>query len=252
MSTDSGSGPPPFGSAPFATISHDSEVAAPWWPARGEAVLPLLALALFGLIFVVSPLADIGLLQRPLLGMVLLVVTLSGLFTAGVARPFAPAVLALGLTVFGLQTTMLLRPTGTVALLNDVAAGLFVLLLCALLLRGVMRPGAVTINRIIGAVVVYLLFALLFALLFNLVERLAPGAFTMGPEPSPLAPAGARFFYLSVITLTSVGFGDMAPVHPVARSLVMLEGMLGQIYTTVLLARLVSLEIAQRTGERSR
>ena len=74
----------------------------------------------------------------------------------------------------------------------------------------------------------------------------------MGPEPTPLTPAGARFFYLSVITLTSVGFGDMAPVHPVARSLVMLEGVLGQIYTTVLLARLVSLEIAQRTGERSR
>jgi hypothetical protein len=52
--------------------------------------------------------------------------------------------------------------------------------------------------------------------------------------------------------LTSVGFGDMAPVHPVARSLVMLEAVLGQIYTTVLLARLVSLEIAQRTGGRSR
>ena len=252
MSTDSGSGPPPSGSTSFAAISPDPGVATPWRPPRGEAVLPLLALALFALIFVVSPLADIGVLQRPLLGMVLLVVTLSGLFTLGVARRFAPAVLALGLAVFGLQAAMLVRPTGADALLNDAAAGLFVLLLCALLLRGVMGPGAVTLNRIIGAVVVYLLFALLFALLFDLVERLAPGAFAMGPEPSPLSPAGARFFYLSVITLTSVGFGDMAPVHPFARSLVMLEGVLGQIYTTVLLARLVSLEIAQRAGDRSR
>jgi hypothetical protein len=215
-------------------------------------VLPLLALALFVLMFVASPLADIGVVKRPLLGMVLLIVMLSGLFTLGVARRFAPMALALGLAVLGLQAAMLLRPTGTIALLNDVAAGLLLLLLCALLLRSVMGPGAVTMNRIIGAVAVYLLFALLFALLFDLVERLSPGAFAMGPEPTPLSPAGARFFYLSVITLTSVGFGDMAPVHPFARSLVMLEGVLGQIYTTILLARLVSLEIAQRAGDRSR
>jgi hypothetical protein len=49
-----------------------------------------------------------------------------------------------------------------------------------------------------------------------------------------------------VITLSSVGFGDVAPLHPIARSLVMVEALLGQIYTTVLLARLVSLETVQR------
>jgi hypothetical protein len=90
--------------------------------------------------------------------------------------------------------------------------------------------------------------ALLFALLFDLLERLAPRAFVMGPQPSPLTPAGARFFYLSIITLTSVGFGDMTPVHPIARSLVMVEAVLGHIYSAVLLARLVSLEVAHRIG----
>ena len=87
---------------------------------------------------------------------------------------------------------------------------------------------------------VYLLIALLFSLLFDAVERLAPNAFTPGTDQQGPAPAGARFFYLSVITLTSVGFGDMAPVHPVARSLVMVEAVIGQIYTTVLLAWLAS------------
>jgi hypothetical protein len=106
---------------------------------RGEAVLPYLALALFVLMFVAGPLADIGVLKRPLLGMVMLIVMLSGLFTLGVAGRIAPVVLALGLAVFGLQVATLLRPTGTVILLNAVAAGLFVLLLCVLLLRGAMR-----------------------------------------------------------------------------------------------------------------
>ena len=49
-----------------------------------------------------------------------------------------------------------------------------------------------------------------------------------------------------MITVSSVGFGDVAPLHPIARSLVMVEALLGQIYTTVLLARLVSLETVQR------
>jgi hypothetical protein len=131
-------------------------------------------------------------------------------------------------------------------LLNTVAASLLVLTLAALLLRGVMRSGPVTPNRIVGAVAVYLLVALLFALLFDLLDRVAPGAFTLEPEPLPSTPAGARFFYLSVITLTSLGLGSVAPLHPFARALVMVEAVVGQFYTTVLVARLVSLEVAHR------
>jgi hypothetical protein len=71
----------------------------------------------------------------------------------------------------------------------------------------------VTPNRIVGAVAVYLLVALLFSLLFDILDHVAPGAFTLEPEPLPSTPAGARFFYLSVITLTSLGLGNVAPLH---------------------------------------
>ena len=66
----------------------------------------------------------------------------------------------------------------------------------------------------------------------------------MGQEPSASSWTGWRFFYLSMITLSSLGLSDITPVHPFARSLVMLEALLGQMYMTVLLARLVSLEVA--------
>jgi hypothetical protein len=102
----------------------------------------------------------------------------------------------------------------TLSLLNTVAASLLVLTLAALLLRGVMRSGPVTPNRIVGAVAVYLLIALFFVMLFDLLDRVAPGAFTLEPEPLPTTPAGARFFYLSVITLTSLGLGSVAPPAP--------------------------------------
>jgi len=205
---------------------------------------------LFLLMFVAWPLSEIGVLHRPLLGMLMLIVVLASLFAVGVAGRLAPVILTLGLVVFCLQATMLIRPFAPIAVLNDLMAGIPVLLLCGLLLKGAMGPGCVTMNRIIGATAVYLLFGLFFALMFDFLERLAPGAFNMGPQPTQLTPAGARFFYLSIITLTSVGFGDMAPVHPFARSLVMLEGVLGQIYTSVLLARLVSLEIMDRSRGR--
>ena len=198
------------------------------------------------LMFVAWPLVEIGVVRRPLLGMVLLIMMLSGLFALGVDRRFALPVVALGLSVFCLQVTTLIRPSDTLSLLNTVAASLLVLTLAALLLRGVMRSGPVTPNRIVGAVAVYLLIALLFAMLFDLLDRVAPGAFTLEPEPLPTTPAGARFFYLSVITLTSLGLGSVAPLHPFARALVMVEAVVGQFYMTVLMARLVSLEVARR------
>ncbi len=56
------------------------------------------------------------------------------------------------------------------------------------------------------------------------------------------------FIYFSFVTLTTVGYGDIAPVHPFARSLCNVEAVIGQLYPATLLARLVSLEIGSRSG----
>ena len=47
--------------------------------------------------------------------------------------------------------------------------------------------------------------------------------------------------YFSFVTLTTVGYGDISPVARAARSLAMLEALIGQLYPAVILARLVSL-----------
>lgn len=214
---------------------------------QGEAVLPVLLGALLVMMFVAWPLADLGVLHCPLFGMMLVVIVLTGLLSLGGTGKAGVPVIGLGAAVFVLQALVARAPSSPqLTLASDAVAIAFLLLLAAVLLRGVLGPGRVTTHRIIGAVVVYLLVALLFAVAYDLTERLAPGAFNMGPAPTPDTPAGARFFYLSVITLTSVGFGDMTPIHPVARALVMAEAVLGQVYTTILLARLVSLEVEHR------
>lgn len=106
----------------------------------------------------------------------------------------------------------------------------------------VFRRGRVTYHRIIGAVLLYLLIAVGFATLFTFVGLLLPEAFkgiTFEDKPT----LANSVFYLSFVTLTSTGYGDIVPVHPIARSLCNLESVIGQLYPATLLARLVTLEL---------
>ncbi len=59
------------------------------------------------------------------------------------------------------------------------------------------------------------------------------------------------FNYFSIVTLTTLGYGDITAVHPVARSVVMMEALLGQLYPAILIARLVTLQMETRKSEKS-
>ena len=114
------------------------------------------------------------------------------------------------------------------------------------MLRQTLAPGRVTLRRIEGAIAAYLLIGLIFAGAYELVGALAPGAFLRNGAPMAAHALGGDFVFFSFVTLTTTGYGDMVPVHPVARSLALLEAITGQLFLAVVLARLVSLEIADR------
>jgi hypothetical protein len=143
--------------------------------------------------------------------------------------------------VFG--TPWLLFWNGVLTLLSSLAFLLIVL-------WWVYREGPVTGHRVRGAVAAYLLLAVCFSLAYDLVEYVHPGSFTLplGGTQS-MQTRSASFLYFSVVTLTTVGFGDIAAVHPVARSLVMAEALVGQLYPAILLARLVTLQIETRRSK---
>ncbi|HXB77134.1 MAG TPA: potassium channel family protein [Bradyrhizobium sp.] len=65
-------------------------------------------------------------------------------------------------------------------------------------------------------------------------------------RPSDNLAIAANLIYFSFVTLTSVGYGDIIPLHPVARSLANIESIIGQLYPATLLARLVTLELEHR------
>ena len=108
--------------------------------------------------------------------------------------------------------------------------------------RAVFGGGRITYHRIVGAILLYLLIAVTFATLFAFVGLSISDAFKGIAFKDDLALASS-LFYFSFVTLTSTGYGDIVPVHPLARSLCNLECIIGQLYPATILARLVTLEL---------
>jgi hypothetical protein len=100
--------------------------------------------------------------------------------------------------------------------------------------------GTVNIYRILGAVAVYLVIGLLWANAYLLLYLLNPESMRFAPGSQRFEPPISEMVYYSFVTLTTVGYGDIVPVHPFARSLANLEGLIGQLYPAILLARLVT------------
>ena len=108
--------------------------------------------------------------------------------------------------------------------------------------RAVFGPGRITYHRVIGAVLLYLTIGIVFVALYTLFGVLDPGSFT-GLKVHDRISLPPDLVYFSFATLTTVGYGDIVPVHPFARSLSNLEAILGQLYPATLLARMVSLQV---------
>ena len=116
-------------------------------------------------------------------------------------------------------------------------------------------PGRVTMHRIGGAVLLYLLAGIAFSLIYQLMAAREPGAFSgvtpaAGDTLAALRSYGDQFTYYSFMTLTTVGYGDISPLRQDARTLAACEALIGQLYPVIMLARLVSLHVMHESGRR--
>lgn len=117
-----------------------------------------------------------------------------------------------------------------------------------LILVDVLAAKQIVFDLICGALCVFVLFGMCWANVYTLLERLAPGSFTIDfgryhvdAGTDPLAAAGV-FTYYSFVTLTTVGYGDIVPASATARWLVWLEAVFGQFYMAVFVSRLIGLQ----------
>jgi voltage-gated potassium channel len=101
-----------------------------------------------------------------------------------------------------------------------------------------LRGGRVDAEKVAAAVCVYLLIGVMWHYTYVLVDSLIPGSFNSA------VLTGKDHLYFSFITLSTLGYGDITPVNGPARALAYTEALVGQLYLTILVARLVGLYIA--------
>jgi len=130
------------------------------------------------------------------------------------------------------------------------SSGLFLASLTMVVLISVLLDEAVSSDTLVGALCVYFLIGATWGTMYATVEVLSPGSFSVVPTLATAAHWDGRgavlplLQYYSFCTLSTLGLGDLTPVQPAARLLTVLEGMTGQIYLAVLIARLVGIHSA--------
>lgn len=212
---------------------------------HGDRMMHLLLGALATTIFVTEPLASMELIPQNLQSVFVTLVVAMGFLGLEKPTKLARPLLALSVLVVVTRAAALATPSGAVIVGSVLISVLCLVVLGAALLREVFTARTITIARIEGAVAVYLLMATAFAGLYSVIEFIDAHAFT-GSRPGNTEAFRSQFLYFSLVAQTSTGFGDIAPVNPIARALVTLQAVMGQLFTTVLLARLVSLELSHR------
>jgi hypothetical protein len=201
--------------------------------------MTVLLIVMVAAIFVVPVMAPEGSLGEIINDVSLTLVLLCGAAAIAQRRTLHLVTVALCLVAIVLRWLEWLVPSGISTLWREGSALLALVLVMGIVAVRVFEGGgAVTADRIIGAVVLYLLLGVAWAVAYDVVALHVPNAFAGG---NVHAKGPARWMYFSFVTLTTVGYGDITPVANTARSLAVLEALLGQLYPAIILARLVSL-----------
>lgn len=114
-------------------------------------------------------------------------------------------------------------------------------LLIGMVLVKVFEDGPVTVHRVIGSIVIYILLADVWAIVYEYVYVHIPGSLIVPDAMSESGIPSSIFLYFSFTTLTTTGYGDILPAHTITRTLVIVEQLVGVLYPVVLIGRLVSL-----------
>jgi hypothetical protein len=118
------------------------------------------------------------------------------------------------------------------------------------LMAYVLNDAVITLDELFAIASAYILLALFWASAYALLVHFQPGAIYINEANNPDGIVSfAELVYFSTTTITSVGFGEITPVVPAARSLVMLQQVVGVLFVAIVIARLTSLYgRAQRSG----
>jgi len=137
-------------------------------------------------------------------------------------------------------------PANNILLTIGYICGLIVFAFAVIsILKYIFTKETVTRQTISAAVSVYLLIALMWTFIYRLIENLYPGSFAVAHDK--LQEAENIYLYFSLVTITTLGYGDITPIGPQAVALSVLEAITGQIYLVVVVAWLVGMYVSRKS-----
>lgn len=212
----------------------------------------LALLLALGMLLIAYPVLWKAFSTRLLLDILVTIVFLGAFFVLfSEVRLRVPALVLGLLTMLGVWTDYFLPglPRLPLTIAFHLIAALFFGFTVAMILRVVHKEASVSADAIYGAFCGYVLVGLAFGHLFYVIEALDPGSFHVSEDVSTRLPGAdqKRFLltYFSFVTLTTVGFGDVVPKTGGARSLAVLEAIIGQFYIAVLIGELIGKRVSQ-------
>lgn len=114
-------------------------------------------------------------------------------------------------------------------------------ILIGMVLVKVFEAGLITIHRIVGSILIYMLIGNLCAQVFEFLYIHYPGSLEIPDRYATPEVPYSVFLYFSYTTLTTTGYGEILPVQAITRTVVIIEQLIGVLYPVVLIGRLVSL-----------
>ena len=178
-------------------------------------------------------------------------VLLSALYAFRGTRIYFVFALILIVPSLGGRIALLFTSNPTIEFVSAISSCLFLAVTVIALISRLFIVRSVTLDTISAGICAYLLTAVAFAYAFAVLELRHPGSFSAALFEktaggiAPLVASLHNFVYYSFVCLTTTGFGDIAPISQGARSLSVMESVFGQLYVAILIARLVSLQVAE-------
>ena len=127
------------------------------------------------------------------------------------------------------------RPSGSSFVLAALLTALAPLAIGVGVVRDLREQRRVSAQVVMGALCIYFLIGMLFAAIYTAIGRIDPDAlFSNGVDGTI-----QEHLYFSFVTMTTLGYGDLAPAEPLARTVAVVEALLGQLYLVTVIAMLV-------------
>jgi hypothetical protein len=207
----------------------------------GHGPCTYLLASLFLLLFIYPYCIDEGPTGKLIVSIIFSMILITGSYAIGHNRRSLVLGGALAIVAIALHWLHLVEAHPIMFRLLSVIYVIFLTYTIGAVLHYLLVKGPVTADKLHGALAGFIMLAFLWAFLYTLLEDIFPHPFSIGNGDTEKSNLFYVLLYFSFTTLTSVGFGDITPITHQARSLVIIEQLIGVFFVAVLIARLAGL-----------